>query len=345
MPFETDYNTDLKMSVVIPVFKGGENFRSCMKAIENVAVPPEEIIVVGDGGYHEPYQPQAGSRVKIIETPFCGGPAAARNHGAQIASGDILFFIDSDVVVKPDTIQKVSEIFKNNPNLTALIGSYDDKPGDPNFLSQYRNLLHHYVHQNGKKEASTFWGACGAVRREVFLSLGGFDDKRYRQPAIEDIEFGYRMKKAGYKIRLCKNLQIKHLKQWSVYSMLKTDFFLRALPWVDLIFRDRQFINDLNLQTSSRYSVMLVFGLFTIMLMMFFQPVLIILIPFFMIFLFRINQDLYLFFKRKRGLWFAIKVIPWHWLYYFYSGIAFMIGFAKNSVLRLILYRNPITNS
>ena len=100
-------------------------------------------------------------------------------------------------------------------------------------------------------EASTFWGACGAICRDVFLSLGGFDES-YRQPSIEDIELGYRLKQAGYRIKLCKTLQVKHLKHWGVVSLLKADFFYRALAWTQLILRNGKLINDLNLQLSSR---------------------------------------------------------------------------------------------
>ena len=123
---------------------------------------------------------------------------------------------------------------KEDPGLAAAIGSYDDAPGETNFLSQYKNLLHHYVHQTGNPEASTFWGACGAIRREVFLTMGGFNEE-YSRPCIEDIELGYRLKRAGFTIRLEKELQIKHLKRWDIVSLVKTDFFSRALPWTALI--------------------------------------------------------------------------------------------------------------
>lgn len=250
----------LRVSVIIPVHNGGDSFRRCLSSLAKTTPPPSEIIVVADGDTDGSWLLAKEFNAKVLRINARGGPAQARNLGAKAAQGDILFFVDADVVVYPDTISQVASTFSREPDLAALIGSYDDAPGATNFLSQYRNLLHHYVHQTGCEEASTFWGACGAIRRQVFLSLGGFDES-YRQPSIEDIELGYRLKQAGYRIRLCKDLQVKHLKRWEMGSLLKADFFYRALPWTELILRDRQLINDLNLQVSSRVSVMLVFGL------------------------------------------------------------------------------------
>jgi hypothetical protein len=42
-----------------------------------------------------------------------------------------------------------------------------------------------------------------------------------------------------------------------------------------------------------------------------------------------IHRDLYRFFKDKHDWTFAAKTIPWHWFYFFYSGFAFSIGYAK----------------
>ncbi len=54
------------------------------------------------------------------------------------------------------------------PDLAAVFGSYDDEPAAPNFLSQYKNLFHHFVHQQGSAEASTFWSGCGAILWPTF---------------------------------------------------------------------------------------------------------------------------------------------------------------------------------
>jgi len=45
--------------------------------------------------------------------------------------------------------------------------------------------------------------------------------------------------------------------------------------------------------------------------------------------LFLVNLPLYRFFSQKRGFWFMMGTIPWNWLYYFYSGLAFTIGLVQ----------------
>ena len=319
-------DTQLTISVIIPVYKGGQDFQQCLNALATSSISPDEIIIVADGGMNGPPRPHKSLAARIIETPLPGGPARARNLGAQQATGDILFFFDADVAIQPDTIQKVKEIFSTTPQLSALFGSYDDAPGKSNFLSQYRNLLHHYVHQTGNKNASTFWSGCGAIRRDVFLKFNGFNETLFDKPAIEDIELGYRLKKAGYQIQLCKDIQVKHLKRWSAVSIVKTDFFQRALPWTALILRDRNFLNDLNTDSASRASVILTFLLPVALLAAFWQPVLFMLFAVMSCFLIFLNRQLYQFFREKRGSWFTIKVLPWHWFYYVYSGLAFAIG-------------------
>jgi hypothetical protein len=125
----------------------------------------------------------------------------------------------------------------------------------------YRNLMHRYVHQQGRAEASTFWSGCGAIRRSVFLQHGGFDES-YRRPAIEDIELGYRLVAAGHRIHLDRSLEVKHLKRWTFLNLVKTDIFDRGMPWTELILRDGNMPNDLNIQLSQRVSVALAFMLF-----------------------------------------------------------------------------------
>jgi GT2 family glycosyltransferase len=317
------------LSVVIPVFNGGEAFQACLRSLASCLPATVEVVVVVDGPDARSAAAASAFGAKVIQLPRNCGPAYARNVGAEAAQGELLFFLDADVALHPETIGAIDAVFAEQSatedDFVALIGSYDDAPGALNFLSQYKNLLHHYTHQQGRLEASTFWGACGVIRRDVFLAIGGFNPA-YIDPCIEDIELGYRLRRYGYRICLCKQVQVKHLKRWTVRSLLRAEVFYRAIPWTELIWRDRTFVNDLNLDASSRLSVVSVYGLLlSLGLMWFWQPMSLVAVVC-AITLARLNGAVYQFFHQKRGLRFALQTVGWHWLYYAYSGLAFVLG-------------------
>jgi GT2 family glycosyltransferase len=324
------------LSVIIPVYKGGQTFSLCLESLQNSSISPEEVIVVVDGLDPESYTLANKFADKVLQLDKNQGPATARNRGAEIAKGDILFFMDADVTIHHDTLEKVLQVFQANPEISALIGSYDDSPGASNFLSQYKNLFHHYNHQIASPEASTFWGACGAIKKGIFSKIGGFN-QNYRFPSVEDIELGYRLKKNGHRILLCKDIYVKHLKQWRAYSLLRADFFYRALPWTELIHQNSSFINDLNLKYSSRISVILIYVFFVLLIPILLDPSWIFINIILIIVLIMLNLPIYQFFQQKRGIIFTIRVLPWHWIYYFYSGLGFAIGTGNFMVKKLAL--------
>lgn len=325
----TRSTTTPTISVIIPVYNGGEAFRRCLSSLTKASPQPSEVIVVADGDTDGSGQLAQDFGAKVIRVPTSGGPAKARNLGAKAASGDILFFIDADVEVHNNTIGQVATTFHQESELAALIGSYDDQPGAPNFLSQYKNLFHHYTHQTGSEDASTFWGACGAIRRDIFLAVGGFDQS-YRLPCVEDIELGNRLKRKGYRIGLRKTIQVKHLKCWRTYSLLRADIFYRAIPWTAIILRDREMVNDLNLNLSNRVSVVLVYTLLAALIAVWWVSAAWVGVAGLSLALLAINASVYQFFYQKRGFLFALQTVPWHWLYYFYSGLAFAIGLVRH---------------
>lgn len=313
---------ELTVSIVIPVYNGGAAFRQCLESIPTSTYPPLEVIVVSDGDTDGSGQLAETFGAKVLRLPSPGGPARARNLGAEAAQGDIVFFVDADVTLHPHTLERVKQQFQADPSLSALIGSYDDAPGAENFLSQYKNLFHHYTHQISSETAFTFWGACGAIRKDVFFAVGGFDEA-YQKPCIEDIELGYRLRQAGYVIRLCKDIQVKHLKRWEPLSLLRAEIFYRAIPWSELILRDRNLSADLNLSHSNRLSVLLVFAMVGAFSASFLFPWLFWGVGALAAMLLLINLDVYQFFYQKRGPLFALRVVFWHWLYFFYGGAAF----------------------
>ena len=248
------------ISVIIPVRNDPSGLDRCLASLEETQYPKFEVIVVDDASTDETAAVTARYEVRLIQLPERVGPGAARNRGASEASHEILFFLDADVTVEHDTLAKVAETFRRNPDAAATFGSYDQAPAAANVLSQYRNLLHHYIHQTSCEDATTFWSGCGAIHRSAFLACGGFDPT-YDRPSVEDIDLGVRLRRSGQKIVLNKELQVKHLKRWSLWSIIRCDFWQRGVPWTLLIHREGSAPNDLNLKRSHRIAGVLALGL------------------------------------------------------------------------------------
>ena len=308
----------------MPVYNGSGFLHKSLGALFNSTFKSYEVIVVDDCSSDDSADIAKKKGVRVLTMARNSGPAAARNMAAKSATGEILLFVDADVVVKADTLEKVAARFAADPEVAALFGSYDDKPYEPNFLSQYKNLQHHFVHQTANSEASTFWAGLGAIRRDTFIAMGGFDCELFRVPSIEDIELGARLRSAGHRILLDKDIQATHLKKWEIVSLIRTDVFSRALPWSRLILTSKGLINDMNLKTNDRLSAGAVALSLVIIPFVFWRPPLILLIVALVLLVAFLNRPILQFFVRKRGLIFAALTFPWLLLYFFYSGTAFI---------------------
>jgi hypothetical protein len=223
------------LTVVVPATDDPPTLDDCVAAIRAADVPPEELVVVREGG----------------------GPADARNAGVRGASGDVIVFVDSDVLPHADAFTRIRRAFDDDPGLTAVFGSYDDSPAADGVVSAFRNLLHHYVHQEGAGQATTFWAGLGAVRTDAFRAAGGFDAARYPLPSVEDIDLGARLTAAHGRIVLDPDLQGTHLKAWTLGGMIRTDFWQRGAPWTELVLRTGSHSAALNLGWRHRASAVM----------------------------------------------------------------------------------------
>lgn len=315
------------VSVVLPVHRTGPDVRRCLTALADADEAPLEIIIVVDGADPEVVELARPYASTLIPLPRQGGPARARNVGAAAAVGDVLLFVDADVVVERDIVERTRHYLHDHPEVAALIGSYDDAPGAANFLSQYKNLLNHFVHQRSAREGYTFWGACGAIRRRTFHDLGGFDES-YAEPSVEDIELGYRLLAAGGRVHVVPDLQVKHLKRWDARSLIRTDILGRAVPWSELILRAGGFHDDLNIDRAGRLKVVGVATLAGGVLGSRYRAGRV-LAAASVATLLTLDASQLRFYVDKRGPVFAVRTIPWSWLSYAYSGAAFAYVVAR----------------
>jgi GT2 family glycosyltransferase len=320
------------LSIIVPAHNNARDLRECLTALVAQRGPEDEVLVVDDASTDETPIVAAEFATRVVRLGKNCGPAAARNSGAAAARGDVLFFVDADVAVADRTVARVRQAFTEDPAVAAVFGSYDATPRANGTVSRYRNLLHHFTHQHGHAEASTFWAGCGAIRASVFREVGGFDEQRFPHSSIEDIELGHRLFKAGHRIRLDKTIQGTHLKRWDLGTLLRTDVTRRAIPWSRLLLENRAIPATLNLTWDQRVSTLLVAVAGLSLFLLGYRLELAALTLGALAAVVVLNRRLYLFFFERGGLLFTIACVALHFLYYMYSGLSYIFVWLEHRV-------------
>ncbi len=292
------------IAAVVPATDEPPTLDRCIAALRSALDPGDELIVV--------------------DRAARPGPAAARNEGARRARSDLLLFVDADVVPAADSVERVRRAFADDPDLTALFGSYDSRPEAAGTTSRFRNLLHHHVHQSAAGEIASFWAGLGAIRSDDFQRLGGFDAERYPLPSIEDVELGNRLAAAGGTIRLDPGLQGTHLKRWGAASMLRTDLLQRGIPWVELMVERRAVPAELNLGWSNRVSALAAVALVAALPLRAYRVGAAALVA-----LLAANRGLYGLLWRALGPFGAAAAVPLHVAHLLVAVLAVPIGIAR----------------
>lgn len=325
----------LSITVVMPAYNAAHLLERVLPPLLDMRESGEvqEVLVVDDQSTDATVQVAREMGATVLSTPQNGGPGVARNLAAEHARGNVLWFVDSDVIAWRGGGEIIREAFAE-PEVQAVFGSYDAEPGAPSWFSNYKNLLHRFHHQTARRDATTFWSGCGAVRAQTFRDLKGFDTDIYKVPSIEDIELGYRIHNAGGRILVLPNLLGKHLKVWSVRNAIFTDIFRRALPWSRLMISREGLTNDLNTSMAERARA-LVAGVFLLSLIAapflalgWLWPVLLLGLAFL------INSRFFRFMRDNGGLGFAIASLLYHQLYYVYSAGAYVWCLFEYHILR-----------
>ena len=214
----------MKISIIIPVYNSSLTLKECLGAVLDSSFKNFEVIIVSDNSPDDSVSIARQYQCKIIELPKNKGPAFARNRGAQVSAGDILLFIDSDVIIKNDALNYLNDMFFQN-EIDAIQGIYSHKPTYESIATQYQMSYNcYYIWPKNKKYASTLSTCCLAIRKKIFLNLKGFN-VNFKRPSAEDEEFGYLLIDKGYKILILRELNVEHRVNYNLKHFIKKKFY------------------------------------------------------------------------------------------------------------------------
>nr|AQS32444.1 hypothetical protein [uncultured archaeon] len=227
------------ISIIIPVYNAKKTISRCLESIyiQNYPRNLYEVIVIDDASTDNSANIVKTYPFKLIRLNKNIGPAAARNLGAKKSMGRILFFVDSDIILDKNSLIEIKKAFRDK-NVKCLTGMYKKYPENKGIFPLYKSFLWYHEISNVKLDyVDTMNTACGAIRKNVFIGLKGFNQK-YRGVECEDVEFSRRLAKK-YKIFLNKKLKVGHYYPTFFKGLKKS--FKTYLQWWPLFLKTKKF--------------------------------------------------------------------------------------------------------
>ena len=214
----------MRCSLIIPAYNAAGTIVACLAASMRQSIPRDEyeIIVVDDGSTDNTGEAAESFPVRVIRQTN-GGPAAARNHGALLAKGEVLVFTDSDCEPDRDFLKNLLAPFED-PGIMGAQGSY--RTAQRGFVARFcqAEIEIRYARMS-KREGIDFIGSyAAAYRREAFLECGGFDTS-YTAASGEDTDLSYEMHERGFKLVFRPDAVVFHRHPASLKKYLRTKFY------------------------------------------------------------------------------------------------------------------------
>jgi GT2 family glycosyltransferase len=209
---------ELKVSVIIPFRNILPVTKDCISSVLNQNYKNIEVITISDreDNIYERSElniisttTQENKNIKHIYMKGDFGPGEKRNAGAKVATGDILFFLDSDCIMLPDTIENLIRVFKAT-NADAVSGE-PLAPRKGNLLCYITGLEYEYrFEQMGEKFVSIAATTCFAVKHDIFKKIGGFEDYTSGEATGEDWDFSKNLTSGGFRLFHTNKVQVIH---------------------------------------------------------------------------------------------------------------------------------------
>lgn len=214
-------NSNPYISIIIPLYNAERTLEKCLNAVFDSRFQNFEVLVVDDASTDSSIKIAESFPCKVLKLAHNQGPSVARNHGARNAKGDVLLFIDSDIVIQRDTLNLFADSLKS---YCGVFGIYTQKPGTDGLLSLYQNFYAHKSIKETRELTSMLYSYCVAIKKDAFLEIGGFDES-WRRPTFEDVQLGLRLTESGHRIYLNKTIKVVHHVNFNTKRFIKNYFY------------------------------------------------------------------------------------------------------------------------
>jgi len=230
------------ISVIIPAYNATATLRRCVESVLNTGYAPLEIIITDDASTDTTVDlinalaDANPDRVRLVQLETNGGPARARNTGAEVARYPYFFFLDSDTEMLPDALAR---FIARIPEADAVCGHYHWQPLNDEPVAWYKSLLNYHMFSRlGVFEHDVFLGSAAGIRREAFEKTGGYDATLEWGMDYENEEFGHRLS-VDHKILLDPSITVRH--DFPNFGNLTNTYFTRVAQWMALFMKRRKF--------------------------------------------------------------------------------------------------------
>lgn len=332
-------STHPSLSIVVPARNAADTLAKALAAVLATRLPRSayELIVVDDASTDATATIAARHADKVVRLSGRSlGAAYARNRGVELSQGEIVAFVDADVMVRPDTLLRMLATLAEHPKIDAVSALHDSKPSAQNFVSQYWNLLLRFGEQRHLGENAHFPAGCGAVRRRVLLAAGMFDEWRFSTASLEGVEFGQRLQGSGRRLAVIRELEVTRLKQWSLRGVCAEAWGRSALLSRSLGYqRTRASTPSEVVFTLSRSLIpgLGILGSLTLVAAFLPEPRVAFNGAIALAVLLLTNLPVYRFYLRARGVGFAIAAVPVHLVVQLVSGVALCTGWVLRDAI------------
>ncbi len=222
---------------------GAVTLEACLRSIKRSYYKNYEVIVVDDHSTDGTVETARRYQCQVLEVASGQGANNARNTGAGIAKGELLVFIDSDIVIGRETLLGIVEAMEEN-GLDAVVGIYTAKHRHERFVSQYKNLWIRYSYMKSLPAIDWLFGAISGIRREAFQKLGGFNVELLARDGHDDVELGKRFRRANLSIALDMDIEVEHLKDYTLRTFILNEY-RRSVGFAEMAMRFGEFSKSL----------------------------------------------------------------------------------------------------